>query len=290
MAVTDRAVRAWAKMPMSLKRLYYQHGTRLSAPLARIFFADQQRVVAVQGGILKGLVLDLNPRAERGLYSGVYEQAFADCLPNLVQPGMTVFNIGANIGYFTLALARLVGPNGSVVAFEPAPQPLKRLRRHVELNHLANVKIEPVALSDFNGTAIFSLGSSQAQGRFEDLPYVKPTDARITVECLTLDTYLDQKNIVPHLVLLDVEHAEGRVLRGMSQTLTRHQPILLIEMHGAQAIQEAYAELAKHHYRIARLPEMNWLTDVSEISSLEKYIAVAPTQERELNRHFAKRS
>jgi FkbM family methyltransferase len=141
---------------------------------------------------------------------------------------MTVFNIGANIGFHTLALTKLVGTDGVVVAFEPNPEVRDKLIENLFLNGLVNhVCVEEYAMSDFDGHANFSLSLTDAQGRFEDLPYVEP-GASIRVPCKRLDTYVSERGCFPQFILMDVEYAEGRVLRGMSQVLEYHRLVILI--------------------------------------------------------------
>ena len=72
---------------------------------------------------------------------------------------------------------------------------------------------------------------------------------------------------------MDVEHAEGRVLRGMKTLLHQRKPLLLIEMHGAEAIREAFAEIVEADYKLSRLPKLEPVKDVSEISLLGHYLA-----------------
>ena len=89
---------------------------------------------------------------------GTHEPDLQKGLPKFIKPGMTVFDVGANIGFFALAAANLVGENGKVVAFEPNPSVVARLKENVALNGLADrVKIEQSAAGDFDGTAEFCL-------------------------------------------------------------------------------------------------------------------------------------
>jgi FkbM family methyltransferase len=124
------------------------------------------------------------PRTEMGFYLGDYEMDVQGILPRFAKPGMTVFNIGANVGFFTSGLARLVGPSGRVVAFEPNPAAFERLKMNIELNELqAVIAVEPLAAADFDGKASFSLAQTEMQGRFSDLPYIPKDAATVFVTC-----------------------------------------------------------------------------------------------------------
>ena len=174
----------------------------------------------------------------------------------IVKPGMKVYNIGAHLGFFALILSRLVGPEGQVVAFEPNPEVRKRLIEHLSLNGLnGRVRVEDYALGDFDGDARFSLSLSNTQGRFEDLPYVKGGSI-INVHCERLDKYVEESGCIPDFILMDVEHAEGRVLRGMFNTIETNRPLMVIETHGPEAIEETWVELEKHQYKLATIPDL----------------------------------
>src|SRR5690348_3921247 len=124
MPIFETVGKLWGHTPGRARDLYH----RLPLPLRRIFnralFPTNRRVVAVQSGLLRGTRLELSPRLESGLYLGTHEPDLQPALPRLVQPGMTAYNLGAHIGFFALALSRLVGPSGKVLAFEPDPRAL----------------------------------------------------------------------------------------------------------------------------------------------------------------------
>ena len=207
-----------------------------------------------------------NLNRDRLYYFGAYEKEVQSVLAKFVMKDMTVFNIGANIGFHALALTRLVGTNGLVVAFEPNPEVRDKLMGNLFLNGLVNhVRVEEYAISDFDGQANFSLSLTDAQGRFEDLPYVEP-GASIRVPCKRLDTYVSERSCFPQFILMDVEYAEGRVLRGMSQVLAYHRPLILIEMHGPDSITESMKELKRHKYFVSKIPDLEIVTNSERIT------------------------
>ncbi len=119
-----------------------------------------------------------------------------------------VYDIGANVGFYTLLASALAGPRGRVVAFEPLPRNLEFLRAHVAMNGMTNVVIRSVALADHPGTR-----------PFDDTP--GPSEAHLaargslTVECATLDALVAKGEIPPpDVIKMDVEGAELLVLRG----------------------------------------------------------------------------
>jgi len=163
------------------------------------------------------------------------------------------------------------------LAFEPNPSVAGRLARNIELNNFKSVaNVEPFAAGEFDGQATFSFAMTEMQGRFADLPYVPEQAATVSVPCQMLDSYSRKTGLVPDLLLIDVEHAEGRVLRGMNNLLATKKPIIVIEMHGQEAIREAYAELTHHGYRLLSAEELRPVTKQADIRELGHYVATPP--------------
>ena len=90
-----------------------------------------------------------------GCWLGSYEYNKRQVFEKVVASGSVVFDIGANVGYYTLLAAVLVGPRGKVVAFEPVPDNLRYLKEHLRLNHIANVSVIEDAVSDDSGEIFF---------------------------------------------------------------------------------------------------------------------------------------
>ena len=99
------------------------------------------------------------------IYFNKTEPEQAEAMQRELKPGYVFFDIGANVGYYSILASKLVGPNGSVVALEPAVRNLAFLERHVVLNKASNVRILFFACSSANGTARFSTGPNERDGR-----------------------------------------------------------------------------------------------------------------------------
>jgi FkbM family methyltransferase len=172
------------------------------------------------------------------------ESQVEDKLLELVQPGDVVYDLGANIGWYSLLAGRRVGPAGKVVAFEPFIENAAYLERNAARNGLANVVVVPAAVGDEDGWAMF-LAHGSLQGRLDkrgnDAPAKGRTGRdldsrrRIPVPVLALDTWIAQaEQAPPSLVKIDIEGAEIRALRGMRETLRSARPTLIIELHGTR--------------------------------------------------------
>jgi FkbM family methyltransferase len=145
---------------------------------------------------------------------GRYEPATLAAMREIVKPGMTVVDGGAHIGYFTVALSKMVGPHGRVLAFEMNPATLRRLRHNVR--HLRNVEIISAALgvSDDRGTMYQSPGLTSSASVTETKPGLH---AAQSVQIRSLASVLDERRIERiDFLKLDIEGNEPIVLRILS--------------------------------------------------------------------------
>lgn len=159
---------------------------------------------------------------------GRYEPALTDIMTELLEPGMSVVDVGAQIGYYTLLAARNVGMEGEVISFEPMPENHRILCRNVDLNRYGDrVRIINKAVSSENGTVDLVVKQRNRGGHSIVKRKKNDQDAisTIKVEMTTLDLALDSE---PDLVKVDVEGAEAQVLDGMSSTL-KSKPIVIFE-------------------------------------------------------------
>ena len=151
-----------------------------------------------------------------------------------VGEGMTVVDLGANVGYYTLLAASIVGPRGKVYAIEPVPENFEQLRRHVRLNgYEPIVETFELAISDTVGTTRMYLGLASNLHTLVDVDdepagAAKPT---IEVQTTTLDRFLAAKRPVEFL-RMDIEGGEVLVFDGMQELLKRSKrPQILFEVH-----------------------------------------------------------
>jgi FkbM family methyltransferase len=170
---------------------------------------------------------------------------------SLLEPGMTVLDVGANIGMYTVLAARRVGPAGRVHAFEPTPAVAGSLLRNIALNALDNVVVNEAAVSDTAGVATLFLGETC------DRSSLAGGGTPVQVEAVTLDGYLADCEVPKvDVVKMDVEGAEARALRGAGRLLAGEDaPVLMLEFNaealGAAGSSEAELRglLEWHGYR-----------------------------------------
>jgi FkbM family methyltransferase len=212
--------------------------------------------VTIAAGDLAGAQLLLDLRVDKDLWLGTYEPAMQRALRDLARPGMTAYDLGANIGYMTLLLAKAVGESGRVVAVEPLPSNMARLRAAVELNHMqGRVALVEKAIGPRSGRETFLVHRSPGMGRLEQAPG-RPESFQhaVEVEVVSVDDLVYSEGFpAPQLVKMDLEGGEGRALEGMARLLRDVKPILLIEVHGRIAAAETWARLATAGYAVRDL-------------------------------------
>ena len=199
----------------------------LAARLHRFVHARSSGTVQVK---VQGLRMYVDARdsivGHALIRDGVWEQYESQLFVSTIRPGMTVADVGAHIGYYTLLAAREVGPRGRVLAFEPDPRAFTLLRRNVDVNLFADrVTALPVALSNAESTAeLFrdpaSVGTpsfAKANLRTEGHPYV--------VRTITMDAVLaDQRVGKLDVVKIDTQGAEALVFAGALRAFA-HGPL-----------------------------------------------------------------
>ena len=144
----------------------------------------------------------------------------------LLREGCALLDIGANIGYFTLLAASLVGASGRVIALEPLPDNCELIRLSIAANGFANVALHQHAALDREQACAFQLDGSDAS-LVED---AGAADAVATSVALD-DLLADEPRI--DVVKMDIEGSEARAWRGMRRLIARHRPVVFTEFHPA---------------------------------------------------------
>ncbi len=164
--------------------------------------------------------------SSRGLEPGT-----RDVLRRLIQPGMTVADIGANIGLLTLVCAWATGPSGRVIAFEPEAVPRANLNKMISLNGLSWVEVRDQAVGAAAGRLTFHVSDIIGHSSLYALPEDEEARARIVeVEVLPLDKVLAGKRL--DVAKIDVEGAELDVLAGMAAALKGNPDLAIVAEFG----------------------------------------------------------
>lgn len=139
-----------------------------------------------------------------------------------------VIDIGANVGYYTLKLAPLIGESGKIISIEPDPNNFKTLKHNCELNHFINTELHNIALSDKQGIEklFFTEKHSGKSSLFESENQKNSFD----IVSNSLDNILNDRFLKIDLIKIDTEGAELSILKGAQKTLKITNKIL-IELH-----------------------------------------------------------
>jgi FkbM family methyltransferase len=250
----DGVVEAIAGLPLKLRLWLYRHCTRLV--LGILFRLESRRIVVVRAGPTPYRHrMHLSWQADTGWVLGVYEPHVVQALERFLKRGDCCMDVGANLGYFTSVMSNLVGEEGEVIAFEPLPANIKVLEENIALEGLTNVRIEAKAVGDSIGTASLLIqGDTDFTGTASLAEVYDWGGERtnVSVQVVTLDSYVAGLRKAPSLLKMDVEGAELMALQGANTLLSTRRPILLIEIHGwgSPLSDEVVGLLKKHQYDV----------------------------------------
>jgi len=211
-------------------------GKLIRLPLRAI---PKDATVRVLRGPLRGAHWTVGS-STHGCWLGTYERAFQSFFFSIVPEGGVVLDVGANVGFYSLLAARKAA---KVIAFEPLPENLSYLRRHIELNRLKEcIQVIPSAASDHDGTGLFSLvPGNRSEGSLS-------SHGTLPVRTVRLDSL----GTVPDVIKIDVEGNEHEVLRGAIKTMRTYHPLVLVARHsGDSYCQDLLKELGYQVSEIA---------------------------------------
>jgi FkbM family methyltransferase len=169
------------------------------------------------------------------LQAGTFESFERELFVSQLRPGMTVLDIGANIGYYTLLASRAVGPDGCVYAFEPDPRSCRSLRKNLAANDARNVHVVDKAASDASGSrTLFMSDTATHSGLHRSMGDSSPRT--VEVEAVTIDE-LEIPTV--DVIKMDIEGEEPGALLGMVETLQRSPGACVFLEFSPQALRAA---------------------------------------------------
>lgn len=204
-----------------------------------------------------------------------YESFELDLYSQLVKPNMTILDVGANLGIYSVLGSDLVGPSGKVYAFEPVPENLALLNHNIKLNGAKNVTVVPKAISDKVGESEIFL----APGSIGTHSMGAKSKTCITIKTDTIDNFVNQNHLKVDLIKMDIEGYEGHAIRGGNITLSNKNLVLLTEFSAKMLRQSGDdpLEIAKQllsNFKNAfvvneRKAKLVKIRDANELGSLE---------------------
>jgi len=224
----------------------------------------------------------LNPRdpvVSGALYFGVYEKAETAFIQRTLRPGMTVLDVGANIGYYTALAARRVGPTGHVIALEPDPESFEYLEQTIAANEVGNVKAFQCAAADRE--AKMTLHISKDNRGDNRLYEPDPKWPKVTVSARPADELLKEAGVSQvDFIKIDVQGFEASVIAGLKNTLDQPENLILIAEFWPQGLRDAGSDPKKFLQQLRahglQLHELNSKGGLAELTDDDDLIARHP--------------
>jgi FkbM family methyltransferase len=166
-----------------------------------------------------------------GIRNGSYEDDVTEVFRRFLNPGMSVVDVGANVGFFTMLAASLVGPEGWVMAVEPNPENMRLLEASRRANGFDQVNTALTAAG--RKTGLLVLNTSFSNGTTSDPPdSIESTLTGQLVPCFRLDDIIPSDRAID-FIKMDAEGAEYNVVIGCQETITRCRPVIVSEFSPA---------------------------------------------------------
>ena len=224
---------SWATNPGSLPYRLASAGLR-------------QRDVAVRNGVAKGLKFNTGESCPE-LALGTYEVPIQNIFAQHLKSGDVFYDIGANVGFFSIIAARLVGDTGKIYAFEPGRENAQSIRHNARLNNFSQIEVIEKAVSHRSGEGQLLLAEYSGGHALATADAPPDLAGEVTVDLVSIDDLIAQNKIEPpNFVKVDVEGAELDVLQGMRETIKTHQPTIIYEVDDGDraGYERKYNELA----------------------------------------------
>jgi FkbM family methyltransferase len=222
-------------MITSLKRLLYRTVYRVGT------------VRTVLWGPCRGLIYHIFVGYSLAYLYGGREREEMQTMIEHVKTGSVVYDLGANYGMHTLLLARLTGPKGRVLAFEPSHHIYQWLRKNVDLNRFQQASCIQKAVSHANGRVCFDTSGNTATG------HISTGSTGFEVDSVTIDSLVESGCPVPDFIKIDIEGGESSALTGALNVLRTRRPTLLIELHTPEQDVAVGIILRDLNYKVERL-------------------------------------
>jgi FkbM family methyltransferase len=230
-------------------------------------------IVRVWSGPAKGVRMKIDIRLGASYLKGDYDQWIFDRvkLPEIVKPGMVAWDCGAFYGYYAAIFRQLVGPSGKVEVFEASGANYEVVSSLPRLNGWDNVRVHQMAVGPDHSRIQFTRNLGGSSGPF-GLSKTYDENQQIELEdvtCCGVDELIDERGVpAPDIIKFDLESAEVFALHNGHGLFTGKRPLILLELHGREALEAAGDFLEKYDYHAYSV----WQLDLPErIHFLDKH-------------------
>jgi len=219
----------------------------------------------------------LNPRdpvVSGALFFGVYEKGETAFVQRALRSGMTVLDVGANVGYYTALAARRVGPSGRVIALEPDPESFEYLEQTIAANEVGNVNAFQCAAADHE--AKMTLHISKDNRGDNRLYEPDPKWPKITVTARPADDILKDAGVgTVDFIKIDVQGFEASVIDGLKSTLAQSEKLVLLAEFWPKGLRDAGSDpkeflerLRGHGLQLHELTPKGELVELNDFDDL----------------------
>lgn len=222
-------------------------------------------IVRVWSGPAKGVKMKIDIRLGASYLKGDYDRWIFDRvkLPEIVKPGMVAWDCGAFYGYYAAIFRKLVGPSGKVEVFEASGANYDVVSSLPRLNDWDNVRVHQLAVGPDHSRIQFTRNLGGSSGPF-GLSKTYDENQQIELEdvtCCGVDELIDERGVpAPDIIKFDLESAEVFALHNGHRLFTGKRPLILLELHGREALEAAADFLEKYDYHAYSV----WQLDRSE--------------------------
>jgi FkbM family methyltransferase len=208
------------------------------------------KIITILYGNLKGVKIKINHLQKGSVLVQNYEPDKQMAFKLLLTKGQTFFDIGANVGLHSYYACKNI-PSIKIHAFEPLPANADYIRETILLNHFTQIELHECAVSSKSGETFFDIQNDNSRGNITETA----TPDNLKVNLISLDDFIFKTKIFPDLLKIDVEGAEGEVLKGSEILINKYKPIFIIELHSPEQDLYVASFLFERGYEIYRLNE-----------------------------------
>jgi FkbM family methyltransferase len=209
-------------------------------------------------------------------FLGIWEAWETKVIEAGLKPGSVFFDIGANIGYFSLIAGKEVGCTGEVHAFEPSPEEFVRLTNNVQLNGFDMVRLNHFALSDRPGKVFIT--QTRGAGSTRITENLSESGEEREIDAVPLDAYVEDVKLTRlDLIKVDIEGAEYKFLLGARNTIERFRPIIMIELNPAalshfDTSADQISSILQYHGYVSYIARPNCLKRQTRLPTPSEYV------------------
>ncbi len=195
-----------------------------------LLFPNKRITVSMVHGLYRGIKLNVAIKNQLGIILYPNEKSLQSFLSRNLDPGDTAFDIGSYIGYTSILTSRIVKENGHVYSFEPINENLLNLKRNIKLNKCKNISIINKAPANKNGESEFIIQDKGENLGMSSMVWGKTKDntKKQLVKTIRVDDDVKLRGLSPKTIKIDVEGAEGLVIEGMQNLISRCRPYIYI--------------------------------------------------------------